>query len=68
LRPKNFYSDNRIGLVRFHINSIFEGCFNIKDAFTALDFKEHLDPAIFNLLQEDNTIKKYEEQEMLVPK
>ena len=67
MRPKNFYSDNRIGLVRYHINSIFEACFDIKNAFTELNFKEHLDPAIFNLLQEDNSIIRYEEQDMLIP-
>lgn len=67
MRPKQFYSDNRIGLVRYHINSIFEACFDQKDAFSELNFKENLDPAIFNLLQEDNSIIKYEESDYLVP-
>jgi len=53
--------------VRYHINSIFEACFDIKNAFTDLGFNEHLDPAIFNLLVEDNSIIRYEEDNILIP-
>ena len=38
LRPKYVYSDNRIALIMYHINSIMEACFDQQDAFTELGF------------------------------
>jgi hypothetical protein len=61
LRPKYVYSDNRIALIKYHINSIFEACFEQSDAFTELGFEEHIEPALFNILQEDKTVEKYED-------
>jgi hypothetical protein len=50
-----------------HINSIFEACFGIQNAFEELEFQEHIEPALFNMLQEDSTVQKYEDEARLVP-
>lgn len=67
MKPKYLYSDNRIALVRYHINSIFESCFDIKDAFSELNFSEHISSALFNAIQQDDSIMKAEAAGCLVP-
>ena len=44
----NLYSDNRVSLIRYHIDSIFETCLGEFDAVQT--FKEPIEPAIYNLL------------------
>lgn len=44
----HLYSDNRISLVRYHIDSIFETC--LGEFNTIETFHEPIEPAIFNLL------------------
>ncbi len=59
----NLYSDNRISLIRYHIDSIFETCLGEFDAIET--FKEPVEPAIFNLLQSSDLEKRYD---ILLPK
>ena len=63
-RISTLYSDNRISLIRYHINSIFDKCFNSKNAVLSEKFNEPIEPSLFRLLQDDDTIERYKE---LVP-
>ena len=50
------YSDNRISLIRYHINEIFEKCFRSKNATVSEEFNEPIDPSLFRLLEDDSTV------------
>ena len=57
-RTSSLYSDNRISLIRYHVNSIFEKCFNSKNAVLTEKFNEPIEPSLFRLLQDDETVEK----------
>ena len=63
-RMSTLYSDNRISLIRYHINSVFEKCFNSKNAVLTEKFNEPIEPDLFRLLQDDGTVERYKD---LVP-
>lgn len=53
------YSDNRIALVRYHINAIFKKCFNVDDAVVTQKFSEPLESSMFRLCKDDDTIARF---------
>lgn len=55
------YSDNRIALIRYHIEPIFEKCFGVKDAIVSQRFFEPLEPTMYRLCQDDATIERFDE-------
>jgi hypothetical protein len=63
-RAPALYADNRISLVRYHINSVFEKCFSSKNAVQAEKFNEPIEPSLFRLIQDDQTVETYKD---LVP-
>ena len=63
-RLSYLYSDNRIGLIRYHINSVFEKCFGVQDAVVSQKFFEPMEPTMYRLCSDDETIARFQE---LVP-
>ena len=53
------YSDNRIALIRFHIDSIFEKCFGVQNAVVSQKFFEPLEPTMYRLCKDDATIERF---------
>lgn len=56
-RVSHLYSDNKISLLRYHLNSIYEtsaGHFNICD-----NLNEPIDPSVFNLLRSSDTVQLF---------
>ena len=49
-RAPALYADNRISLIRYHINSVFEKCFSSKNAVLAEKFNEPIEPSLFRLI------------------
>lgn len=45
--------------MRYHINSIFDKCFDSKNAVLAEKFNEPIEPSLFRLLQDDETISRF---------
>ena len=60
-RLSYLYSDNRIALMRYHIEAIFERCFGIQNAIVSQKFYEPLDPTMFRLCSDDDTIARFKE-------
>lgn len=59
------YSDNRIALLRFHVDAIFKQCFDVDNATVSQKFYEPLEPTMYRLCKDDDTIARFQE---LVPK
>lgn len=53
------YSDNRIALIRFHINAIFKQCFDIDNAVVTEKFLEPMEPSLHRLCADDDTINRF---------
>ena len=60
-RTSYLYSDNRISLIRYQTNAIFERCFNSKNAVVTEEFNEPIEPSLFRLLEDDNTIERHKD-------
>ena len=60
-RVSSLYADNRIALLRYHINTIFKNCFNVDNAVVTLKFSEPIEPEVFRLLKEDDTVNRFKE-------
>lgn len=58
-RLSYLYSDNRIGLIRYHINSVFEKCFGVEDAVVSQKFFEPMEPTMYRLCKDDDTISRF---------
>ena len=64
-RLSSLYSDNRIALMRYHINTIFKNCFNIDDAVVSQKFCEPLEAEMFRLIDNDETLRRFDKLEPL---
>ena len=60
-RTSYLYSDNRISLIRYQTNAIFDKCFNSKNAVLTEEFNEPIEPSLFRLLEDDNTIERHKD-------
>ena len=58
-RVAYLYSDNRIALIRFHIETIFEHCFGVKDAVVSQKFFEPVEPSMQRLCTDDDTVARF---------
>ena len=59
-RLSYLYSDNRIALIRYHINAVFEKCFGVQDAVVSQKFFEPLEPTMYRLCSDDETIARFQ--------
>jgi hypothetical protein len=60
-RLSYLYSDNRIALIRYHINSIFKNCFGVEDAIVSQKFVEPMESSMHRLCKDDDTIARFSE-------
>ena len=60
-RTPYLYSDNRISLIRYHINEIFAKCFGANNAVITEEFNEPIEPSLFRLLEDDSTIERHKD-------
>ena len=48
-------------MIRYHIDAIFEKCFKVKNASVNLNFSEPLEPTMYRLCKDDNTLNRFQE-------
>jgi len=60
-RLSYLYSDNRIALIRYNIEAIFLKCFDVKDAVVSQRFVEPVEPSMYRLCKDDDTIARFKE-------